>query len=106
MVTDTGLLEAAVAAVSLGVLFRSGEQGKRIHVYVDETRPLFQGARLTAWELQREGIDVTLICDNMAASLMAKGEIDKIFVGADRIAKNGDAANKKHPNGDFHLKGH
>jgi len=76
------------------VLFESKRQGKNIKVYADETRPLLQGARLTAWELMHEGIDITLICDNMAASLMAKGKIDKIFVGADRIAANGDTANK------------
>lgn len=69
-------------------------QGKRIHVYVDETRPLLQGGRLTAYELQREGIPYTLICDNMAASLMRDGKIQRCFVGADRIALNGDFANK------------
>ena len=72
----------------------SSKPTKHIKVYADETRPLLQGARLTAWELIHEGIDTTLICDNMAASLMAKGKIDKIFVGADRIAANGDFANK------------
>lgn len=91
---NAGGLATADYGTALGVLFESKRQGKRIRVYADETRPLLQGARLTAWELMHEGIDVTLICDNMAASLMAKGKIDKIFVGADRIARNGDAANK------------
>lgn len=91
---NAGGLATADYGTALGVLFESKKQGKRIKVYVDETRPLLQGARLTTWELMREGIDTTLICDNMAASLMAKGKIDKIFVGADRIAANGDVANK------------
>lgn len=91
---NAGGLATADYGTALGVLFESKRQGKKIRVYADETRPLLQGARLTAWELMHEGIDVTLICDNMAASLMAKGNIDKIFVGADRIAANGDAANK------------
>jgi methylthioribose-1-phosphate isomerase len=91
---NAGGLATADYGTALGVLFEAHRQGKRIKVYVDETRPLLQGARLTAWELMREGIDTTLICDNMAASLMAKGEIDKIFVGADRIAANCDVANK------------
>jgi len=91
---NAGGLATADYGTALGVLFEAKKQGKRIKVYADETRPLLQGARLTAWELLNEGIDTTLICDNMAASLMAKGKIDKIFVGADRIASNGDAANK------------
>lgn len=91
---NAGGLATADYGTALGVLFESKRQGKRIKVYADETRPLLQGARLTAWELLHEGIDTTLICDNMAASLMAKGKVDKIFVGADRIASNGDAANK------------
>jgi len=91
---NAGGLATADYGTALGVLFESKRQGKKIKVYADETRPLLQGARLTAWELMHEGIDATLICDNMAASLMAQGEIDKIFVGADRIAANGDAANK------------
>jgi len=91
---NAGGLATADYGTALGVLFEAKKQGKRIKVYADETRPLLQGARLTAWELECEGIDTTLICDNMAASLMAKGRIDKIFVGADRIASNGDAANK------------
>lgn len=91
---NAGGLATADYGTALGVLFEAKKQGKRIKVYADETRPLLQGARLTTWELLHEGIDTTLICDNMAASLMAKGKIDKIFVGADRIASNGDAANK------------
>lgn len=91
---NAGGLATADYGTALGVLFEANKQGKHIKVYADETRPLLQGARLTTWELMREGIDTTLICDNMAASLMAKGRIDKIFVGADRIAANGDAANK------------
>ena len=91
---NAGGLATADYGTALGVLFEASRQGKRIRAYVDETRPLLQGARLTTWELMHEGIDTTLICDNMAASLMAKGKIDKVFVGADRIARNGDAANK------------
>lgn len=91
---NAGGLATADYGTALGVLFESKARGKRIKAYVDETRPLLQGARLTAWELMRARIDTTLICDNMAASLMAKGRIDKIFVGADRIASNGDFANK------------
>lgn len=91
---NAGGLATADYGTALGVLFESNRQGKKIKAYVDETRPLLQGARLTTWELMREGIDTTLICDNMAAGLMAKGSIDMIFVGADRIASNGDTANK------------
>lgn len=91
---NAGGLATADYGTALGVLFEAKKQDKRIHVYVDETRPLLQGARLTAWELMHEGVATTLICDNMAASLMSKGRVDKIFVGADRIAANGDAANK------------
>ena len=91
---NAGGLATADYGTALGVLFEAKRQGKNIKVYVDETRPLLQGARLTTWELMREGIDTTLICDNMAASLMAKGKIDMVFVGADRITRNGDAANK------------
>lgn len=91
---NAGALATADYGTALGVIYRAKEQGKKIKVYADETRPLLQGARLTCWELMQHKIDVTLICDNMAASLMSQGKIDKIFVGADRIAKNGDAANK------------
>jgi methylthioribose-1-phosphate isomerase len=79
---------------ALAVIYRAKREGKRIKVFADETRPLLQGARLTAWELKRNGIDVTLICDNMAAALMKQGKINKVIVGADRIARNGDVANK------------
>lgn len=91
---NAGALATAGCGTALGVLYKVKEQGKKIKVYADETRPLLQGARLTVWELMRAGIDTTLNCDNMAASLMAQGKIDKIFVGADRIASNGDTANK------------
>ena len=67
---------------------------REIHVWVDETRPLLQGARLNCWELQRYGVQATLICDNMAATLMAQGKVDAVILGADRIAANGDFANK------------
>jgi len=87
-------LATAGIGTALAAIYAAKKQGKKIKVYVDETRPLLQGARLTAWELIRGGIDVTLICDNMAASLMKKGKVDKILVGADRIALNGDFANK------------
>ena len=70
------------------------EAGKTLHVYADETRPLLQGARLTAWELQQRGIDVTLICDSMAAQVMRDGRVQAVVTGADRIAANGDVANK------------
>lgn len=80
---------------ALGIFYwASEEQGKRIRVYADETRPLLQGARLTAWELRENGIPVVLICDSMAATVMRDGGIDAVFVGADRIAANGDVANK------------
>lgn len=91
---NAGGLATADYGTALGVLFETKKQGKKFRVYADETRPLLQGARLTTWELMHEHIDTTLICDNMAASLMGKGLIDKVFVGADRIAANGDAANK------------
>jgi methylthioribose-1-phosphate isomerase len=91
---NAGTLATAGYGTALGVIRAAWEGGKRIHVYADETRPVLQGARLTAWELQREGIPVTLITDNMAGFLMKQGKIQKIVVGADRIAANGDAANK------------
>ena len=78
----------------MGIIRAAKEQGKKFHVYVDETRPVLQGARLTAWEMQKEKIPATLIADNMAGFLMQQGKIDKIIVGADRIAANGDTANK------------
>lgn len=91
---NAGALATADYGTALGVVYRAKEQGKRVKVYADETRPLLQGSRLTAWELMKEGIDVTLICDNMAAFVMGQGKINKVIVGADRIAANGDAANK------------
>jgi methylthioribose-1-phosphate isomerase len=91
---NAGGLATADYGTALGVMFEAKRLGKDITVYVDETRPLLQGARLTTWELKNAGIRTVLICDNMAASLMARGEVDKIFVGADRIAANGDTANK------------
>lgn len=91
---NAGGLATSGYGTALGVFYAAQEMGKQVHVYADETRPLLQGARLTAWELAKAGIDVTVICDNMAASLMQKTHIDAIFVGSDRIAANGDVANK------------
>lgn len=91
---NAGGLATADYGTALAVLFRAKEQGKRIKVYADETRPLLQGSRLTAWELMHAGIDVTLICDNMAAHVMKQGKVQGVIVGADRIAANGDTANK------------
>ena len=91
---NAGALATAGYGTALGVIRAAHEQGKKLHVYVDETRPVLQGARLTAWELKKEKIPFTLITDNMAGFLMSKGKIDKIIVGADRIAANGDTANK------------
>ena len=91
---NTGGLATAGVGTAIGVLRRAHNQGMGIHVYVDETRPLLQGGRLTAWELGELGIPHTLICDNMAALLMRDKKIQKIIVGCDRIAMNGDFANK------------
>ncbi len=91
---NAGGLATADYGTALAVMFAAHEQGKSIHVFADETRPLLQGSRLTAWELQRRGIPVTLICDNMAAQVMKEGKIQMVVVGADRIAANGDTANK------------
>ncbi|MBN1142127.1 MAG: S-methyl-5-thioribose-1-phosphate isomerase [Deltaproteobacteria bacterium] len=91
---NAGALATAGYGTALGVIRAAFEAGKKISVFADETRPWLQGARLTAWELQQDGIPVTLICDNMAGHLMARGEIDCVVVGADRIAANGDTANK------------
>ena len=93
-VCNAGILATIDYGTALGVIYRAKEEGKRIKVYSCETRPLLQGARLTTWELSRKGVDVTANCDNMAATLMAQGKIDKVIAGADRIAANGDAANK------------
>jgi methylthioribose-1-phosphate isomerase len=87
-------LATADYGTALAVIFSAHEQGKPVHVFADETRPLLQGARLTAWELRNRGVPVTLICDNMAAQVMKEKKVQKVVVGADRIAANGDAANK------------
>lgn len=91
---NAGGLATAEYGTALSVFFTAQDRGKQLHVFVDETRPLLQGARLTAWELMQRGVDCTLICDNMAAHVMATQELDAIIVGADRIAANGDTANK------------
>jgi len=91
---NAGGLATAGYGTALAVVKTAHEQGKRISVFADETRPLLQGARLTAWELSRAGIDVTVLCDDAAASLFAAGRIDAVVTGADRIALNGDSANK------------
>jgi methylthioribose-1-phosphate isomerase len=91
---NAGALATCGYGTALGVIRSAVEQGKRIHVYADETRPFLQGARLTAWELMADHIPTTVICDNMAASLMRAGKIQVVVVGADRIAANGDVANK------------
>ncbi|MFE8100010.1 S-methyl-5-thioribose-1-phosphate isomerase [Brenneria goodwinii] len=91
---NTGGLATAGIGTAIGVLLRAHQQGKITQVWVDETRPLLQGGRLTAWELGELGIPYQLICDSMAASLMAQGKVDAVWVGADRIAANGDVANK------------
>ncbi len=91
---NAGALATGGYGTALGVIRAAVAAGKKISVIADETRPFLQGSRLTAWELQKDNIPVTLICDNMAGYLMAKGEIDCVIVGADRIAANGDVANK------------
>jgi methylthioribose-1-phosphate isomerase len=91
---NAGFLATAGEGTALSLIYKAQKIYKNIKVYADETRPLLQGARLTAWELTKRKINCTLICDNMAAYLMQKGKIDKIFVGADRISANGDVANK------------
>jgi methylthioribose-1-phosphate isomerase len=91
---NAGGLATAGYGTALGVLYAAWDDGKRFHVYVDETRPLLQGARLTAWELAKRGIPHTILCEGAAASLFAAGRIDAVIVGADRIAANGDTANK------------
>lgn len=91
---NAGALATAGYGTALGVVRAAVEAGKRVHVLADETRPFLQGARLTAWELLRDGIETTLITDSSAGSLMRRGEIDLVVVGADRIARNGDVANK------------
>ena len=91
---NTGSLATVEYGTALGVIRAAHAAGKVRHVYVDETRPYLQGARLTAWELQQEGIPQTLISDNMAGHFISRGEVDAVIVGADRIAANGDVANK------------
>lgn len=91
---NTGSLATAGVGTAIGVITTAHKQGKDISVWVDETRPLLQGARLTVWELEKAGVPYHLICDSMSAGLMAAGKVDKVLVGADRIAINGDFANK------------
>jgi methylthioribose-1-phosphate isomerase len=91
---NAGALATAAYGTALGIVRAAWEAGRLQHVFADETRPFFQGARLTAWELQRDGIPVTLLTDGMPAWLMSRGEISCVVVGADRIAANGDVANK------------
>jgi len=91
---NAGSLATAGYGTALGVVYAAVEAGKRVAVFADETRPLLQGARLTAWELRRAGIDVTLLADSAAASLLAACRVDAVVVGADRVAANGDVANK------------
>jgi methylthioribose-1-phosphate isomerase len=91
---NTGFLATGDYGTALGVIRSAHRQGKKIHVWVDETRPLLQGARLTAWELSQDGIPYTLVADNMAGTLMKQGKVDMVVVGADRITASGDVANK------------
>jgi methylthioribose-1-phosphate isomerase len=91
---NAGALATAGQGTALSLMFEAHKKGRKFKVYVNETRPLLQGARLTAWELKQAGIDVTLICDNMAGWLMKQGHINTVITGADRIATNGDTANK------------
>ncbi|HVS17921.1 MAG TPA: S-methyl-5-thioribose-1-phosphate isomerase, partial [Planctomycetota bacterium] len=91
---NAGGLATADFGTALAPIYTAHAQGKRVAVFADETRPLLQGARLTAWELQASGVDVTLITDSMAGRVLFEGRIDAVFVGADRIARNGDTCNK------------
>lgn len=91
---NAGALATGGIGTALAVIYKAVEMGKDVRVYADETRPLLQGARLTCWELMQNGVDVTLITDNMAGYVMALGKIDAVITGADRITKNGDVANK------------
>ena len=91
---NAGALATGEFGTALAPMYQAREEGRGFRVFADETRPLLQGARLTAWELQRAGIDVTLICDNMAAQVLREGKIQLVITGADRIAANGDTANK------------
>ena len=91
---NAGGLATGGYGTAVGVVFAAKEAGKTLHVYADETRPLLQGARLTAWELVNQGIDVTVICEGAAATVLRQGKVDAVITGADRVAANGDAANK------------
>lgn len=91
---NAGSLATAGDGTALAVVYAAVNEGKTLAVYADETRPLLQGARLTAWELQQRGVPVTLICDSMAGHVMKEKRVQAVIVGADRIAANGDAANK------------
>jgi methylthioribose-1-phosphate isomerase len=91
---NAGGLATSEYGTALAPIYVALERGRRVRVFADETRPLLQGARLTTWELMQAGVDVTLICDNMAARVMQQGLVQMVFVGADRIAANGDTANK------------
>jgi len=91
---NAGALATGGYGTALGVVRAARESGKEVKVYLDETRPVLQGARLSAWEMAEDGFDVTVICDGMAAALMQRGGVDAVIVGADRIASNGDFANK------------
>jgi methylthioribose-1-phosphate isomerase len=91
---NTGALATGGVGTALGAVREGFERGLVAHVFVDETRPLLQGARLTAWELERAGVPLSVVADSAAGSLMARGEVDAVLTGADRIARNGDAANK------------
>ncbi|MBT7334453.1 MAG: S-methyl-5-thioribose-1-phosphate isomerase [Gammaproteobacteria bacterium] len=91
---NAGALAVSRHGTATAPMYHQHQRGVNFHVYVDETRPLYQGARLTAWELDRSGIPVTLICDNMAATLMARNKIDLVLVGTDRVTANGDVINK------------
>jgi methylthioribose-1-phosphate isomerase len=91
---NAGALATGGIGTALAPIYVAKERGRRVHVFADETRPLLQGSRLTAWELTQAGIDVTVLGDGMAASLMRGGAVDLVIVGADRIAANGDVANK------------
>ncbi|MDD5464988.1 MAG: S-methyl-5-thioribose-1-phosphate isomerase [Candidatus Omnitrophica bacterium] len=93
-ICNAGILATIDYGTALGVIYRAKEEGKKIKVFSCETRPLLQGARLSVWELHQKGVDVTMIADNTAAWLMRNGEIDAVIAGADRIAANGDSANK------------
>lgn len=91
---NAGSLATSRLGTATAPMYMAADDGVSFRIYADETRPLCQGSRLTAWELQKAGLDVTVICDNMAASMMAKGKIDLVIVGTDRVAANGDVANK------------